>query len=343
MDKQPPLLFVMHDDNDPWKSQIDTRAIASHVSARYKPWRKTNRKSLALDSTTRAILMFKQAKTHGTSRASSRSETASPLTIDPDPNESTQARTSMQYSDRLEKDKEDYAVATVSAPHGLPPSESALSSSDTFQHLFTSQSGRCHQDCALQSLTPRISTFASSFLDPFTSASTGCNHDISSNLHFYFKVIQPFALHLIDDWEWVGNLPYIQASPALAYAVAAYASLFLSGCLKGGTGVVLPPPVKEGETPLWQIPSWFKLQTSCLAELNQLLADPYKVDETFFQAILLLFRIAILLADGRTAEMHYRALKGVSALIGREEPSLDKEMAVAKVNLVGAFLHNSSM
>ncbi len=277
-----------------------------------------------------------------TSYEATGTETSNSLTVDLDQAISTQAATGRRYSGRLEEVKDEDVVATVSELPRHPLSED-VPSSNTFPYLFASQAGNYGPHHTHQPITPEISKLGLSLLDPFTSTSTGLDHDIISNLHFYFKVIRPFALHLIDDWEWLGSLPYIQASPALTYAVAAYASLFQSGCLEGGPGVVLPPPVKEGGTPLWPVPVWFQLQTRCLAELNPLLADSNKVDETCYQAILLLFRIAILLADGKPAQIHYRALKGISVLIGRDGPSLEKEMAVAKVNIVDAFLHNSCM
>ena len=206
--RKAPLLFVLQDNNDPRRSQVDAKAIASHVSARYKPWRKTNRKSLALDSTTKAILTYKRP---------------------PDDNSLQKGTT------------QDPALGAIEGTVSIAAGQEKNSDSTMWDNLRRAEH-------------PRLSVLGSSSFDPFTPTSQNINHEVKSNLHFYFKVIRPFALYLVQDWEWLDSLSMIQSSSALAHAVAAYASVFISGCMKGGPGIVLPPPASEGETPLWSIP-----------------------------------------------------------------------------------------
>jgi hypothetical protein len=339
----------------PRRNEVDARAIASHVSARYKPWRKTNRKALALDSTTKAILTSKQPpwdekaeanlgkeagqNWHSTSRSPAERADATKradATISTSPTNATRATSIQENKDRegstwLQEIHHERHMESVDGYNDQVFEEAMPTLNSSFRNLLTSQQGRPESPLSFL------------FFDPFTPSGINFSRGIRSSLHFYFKILRPFALHLVDGWEWPGNLSFIQASPALTYAIAAYASVFLSGCLKGGPGIVLPPPANANDAPLWPIPPWFRMHTCCLAELNPLLADPQKVDETSFQAILFLFRIAILLADGKTARMHYQALKRIPVLIGRKVLSFEKELAVAKVNIIDAFLYNSSM
>ncbi|KIW92880.1 uncharacterized protein Z519_06729 [Cladophialophora bantiana CBS 173.52] len=183
------------------------------------------------------------------------------------------------------------------------------------------------------------------FFDIFTpSAAMRYDVEIKANLYFYFWTIRPFATHLLQSWKWLDNLSQIQASPCLTYAVATYASVFLSGMLRGGPGVVLPPPTEKGQKSPWQIPSWLRLHTRCLAELNAVLSDPHQVvDESCYQAILFLYRLSVLLADGESGRMHLQALKRMSLLLDTDETLLETELAVSKVNIIGAFLHSRSV
>jgi hypothetical protein len=355
--RKPPLLFVL---NDPKGNQVDAKAIASHVSARYKPWTKTNRKALALDATTKAILTSKQPPNDGkatTSKgdagpallstsllaAAGSTTSASPSPIDAMPFTHVQKGCVTPISDAK--------YGTLSQQHPRFRTESKQETSEeavlglngAFQRRPTSVNGRCNLDhlasiTSFQAIPP-----GSPYLDTLTPSDAGFNDEVKSSLYFYLKVIRPFALHLMHGWEWPDSLPLIQASPALTYAIAAYVSLFLSGCLKGVLGMVLPPPANADESPLWPIPPWFHMHTTCLAELNPLLADPQMVDEASFLAILFLFRIAVLLADGKTARMHYQALRRIPALVGRKDISIENELAVAKVSIIDAFLHHSSV
>jgi hypothetical protein len=159
----------------------------------------------------------------------------------------------------------------------------------------------------------------------------------------YFQIVKPFAESLMGDWEWIGDLGLILSSPALTFAVAAFGSLFSNLYRDGPSAVVVPPHARAGERPLWTIPAWFDLQTKALAELQPQLTDPSKVDDMTFQAVLFLARIAILLADGASIRLHHQGLNRLSTILRRNGPCLERELAVARVSMVDAFLHQDTL
>lgn len=291
-----PLLFVIQDARTLSKSRADAKVIASHVSARYKPWKKTNRKTLVLHSTTKAILTSKS--TNGRDAITKRAPKA----------EYEEYVEVLEEYHRQMLEKNEYFSDGFSRKTFM----FQKGNNDTW-HIF-----ECFLDL-------KSSTVGSSVLDPFTPTSVKYDLEIKSNIHFYFKVIRPYAKRLVQGWDWFDNLSYIQSSPVLAYAVAAYASVFLSGCLRGGPGVVLPPaPTAEGQRSLWPIPPWLRLQTSCLAELSALLSDSGRVDESCYQAILFLFRLSVPNPENITT-LHYKLGRLEALLTSTGAPSRWKD------------------
>lgn len=346
-----PLMFIVRDATNFNQGRKDVRAVASHVSSRYRGWRKANRNQLALDSTTQAILGSKRRKLDGQSLASASSSRASSIVqtesfseaLSPGPSPvftptCTSTPTDITYlssagpSIAVEHAPEDEDYRQLTSRLGLlaPTAENSSTTTAFAWRLFE------------DFVTPQPMLIGHHSLDPFASFGLDMDLEMKSNLHFYFKVIRPFAIHLIDSWAWFDSVSHAQSSKVLAYAVAAFASLFLSGCLSGGPGVVLPPPVEHGQTSLWPIPPWLRLQTICLSELNAILQTSGQVDEACYQAMLFLFRISVLLADGPSARIHARAMKRIGSIAGMEKVKLNTELSVAKVNIISAFLHDES-
>jgi hypothetical protein len=352
-----PLMFIVRDASNFNQSRTDARAVASHVSSRYRGWRKTNRKQLALDATTQAILGPKRRKLDGPS-FESRAATADPHSASRVPVESLSDAVSSDPSpvwtpqgpptptdatdvsmigpvlpvDPVTGDESDEDYRQLTSRLGLlaPTAESSTGAASFAWRLFE------------DFVTPQPSLMGHHSLDPFSSFGTEMDLEMKSNLHFYFKVIRPFAHHLIQAWPWLDNVSEVQSSKVLAYAIASFASVFLSGCLRGGPGVVLPPPNESGQSSLWAIPPWLRLQTTCLSELNQILQTTEKVDAACYQAMLFLFRISVLLADGPSARIHARAMGRIGSFVGMDKVKLNTELSVAKVNIISAFLHDES-
>jgi hypothetical protein len=282
---QVPLLFIVNNPTSYPAGGRDAKAVASHVSARYRGWRKVNRRSLMLDSTTKAIL---------TSNISSSSVLGNVKSI------------------KVEIDDPAYAenVGRLNEHH-----EEMTKRSEHFSCGFSKKTFQFQREDVenwtifADLISPQISSLGSHFFDPFTPTNVKFDTEMRSNLHFYFQVIRPFATHLMKPWSWFDNLSQIQNTPVLAYAVAAFTSIFLSGCLKGGPGVVLPPAEERGRMSLWPIPPWLRLQTSCLAELNALLCKPSpEMIEECYEAILFLFRISVGISVRSKSCAHKRPL-----------------------------------
>ncbi len=202
----PPLMFIVGDGKNPQKS---TRAIksakTSHISSRYRYWSKANHRDLALDSTTKAILNGPSSYLNKLSTSNYRKKSVGKLTPSRD--------------DDHDSPKENSALVLKTfevAPYvAVKPWEGARREYEEW-------------------VACPLSILGSQFFDIFTP-STAMRYDveIKTNLYFYFKVIRPFATHLLQSWEWFDNLAQIQASPCLTYAVATFASVFLSGMLRG--------------------------------------------------------------------------------------------------------------
>ena len=303
-----PLRFIVCSVDDGPKSKKQAKAVASHISGTYKKWRKASAPQgrLSLDSSTRAI-------------------------IRPQSDHVAEVRV-LKPMDMVPKDQH------VSNPKSVP---------DPAQELETSNNEIKVElkDSRLASLSPlTLNNIGSQCLDPFTALHEHVDRKVEPHLRFYFKVVLPFARHLLPSWSWFDSLPYIQAVPVLAYAVAAYASIFMSGILGGGPSVVLPPPSHKDKKTLWTVPPWLSLQTKCINELNAIIgSDGSKQTEAVFEAILLLFRLSILLADGNAARMHHKALLHLAPQLGRDPCMLRMELAVLRDNIVAAFLHHASV
>ncbi|KIW79345.1 hypothetical protein Z517_05957 [Fonsecaea pedrosoi CBS 271.37] len=325
--KPPPLMFIVGDAKNPSRTTKAVKsAKTSHISSRYRYWNKANHQDLALDSTTKAILT-------GTSsylqRLSTANYTKTPLALPTNDDETVQ-----DYKEGTTADENNALVSTAAG----------YTATSQKPYLAIKPWERALREYEQWSASP-LTLLGSQFFDVFTP-STALSYDaeIKANLYFYFWIIRPFATHLLQSWKWLDNLSQIQASPCLTYAVATYASVFLSGMLRGGPGVVLPPPTDNGQNSPWQIPPWLRLHTRCLAELNAVLRDPKQVvDDSCYQAILFLYRLSVLLADGESGRMHLQALKRMSLLLATDGASLETELAVSKINIIGAFLHSRSV
>ncbi|EXJ80932.1 hypothetical protein A1O3_07220 [Capronia epimyces CBS 606.96] len=318
-----PLLFIVQDSQSfrrrsSKKAAAEAKAITSHVSSRYRGWRKTHHQSLVLDPTTNAIL---------TSTPPIHAVGSLPVPVNDvaDQDQTSDQRLLSEYRQKLMETSGRWVYGSFKL-HRLQ--------ADRSERLILIDG----------SIVPPPSRLGSQTLDPFAPDMFKYDRELQASLFYYIKIIRPFAVHLLQGWSWIDNLSQVQSSPVLAYAVATFASAFLSGSLRGGPGVVLPPPVEKGQQPLWEIPPWLRLQTHCLAELNAILSDPSSrnLDESCYQAILFLLRLSILFSDGEAGRMHLKALQRISGIVGVEGVDLEKEMAVNKINLISAFLHNSS-
>ncbi|EXJ60995.1 hypothetical protein A1O7_05148 [Cladophialophora yegresii CBS 114405] len=319
----PPLMFIVGDGKNPQKS---TRAIksakTSHISSRYRYWSKANHRDLALDSTTKAILNGASSYLNKLSTGNYRKKPPEQLNGE----QADDDRRAREQSGLLD------CKTTVITPESPQP------------HVAVKPWEQARKDYEQWATCP-LSILGSQFFDIFTpSVAMKYDIEVKTNLYFYFKIIRPFATHLLQPWQWFDNLGQIQASPCLTYAVATFASVFLSGMLRGGRGVVLPPETEKGQNCPWTIPPWLRLHTKCLSELNAILSDPAQViDESCYQAILFLYRLSVLLADGETGRMHLQALKRMALLLDMDQSSLGRELAVSKINIIGAFLHSKSV
>ena len=301
-----PLKFIVRGVRDGPKTKTQARAIASHVSGTYKRWRKVSgpQDRLCLDSSTKAILK------PPVPQSTDEKEPSAPIKVE---------HISMSS---LEID------VTIEEPrHG----NGTVDDEETKAKRFAS-------------LSPSMeSGVGSHILDPFTPLHERIDRKVEPHLHFYFKVVLPFARRLLKSWTWYDDLPLIQATPVLAYAVAAYASIFVSGCLGGGPLVVLPPPTEDGRRPLWAIPPWLSLHTQCVSELRAIISTGgSEQTQVAFEAVLFLFRLSVLLADGNAARMHHKALLHLAPQVGRDPDTLKTELAVLRDNIISAFVHHSA-
>ena len=345
-----PLLFVNKTTSNYNTTRQDVKRVASHVSSSYRPWKKGRK--IDLDNTTRAILdSNKRRKVHAAAEESARRTDASSVHGSENSSDSSSAPSAI-FSPRGTP-----GYSQLSAPSSIVARDLDSGSGDFCgESEHTAAGERPFLPSAEQSSEatafvwsilkhkPRLSLLGHHSLDPFSRCEGAeLDTEVKSNVHFYFKLIRPFAKHLIEDWQWCDSVPQIQSSKALLYAVAAYGSLFFSGCLRGGPGVVLPPPVKPGQRPAWPNPPWLTFQTMCVSELSAQLQRSGIVDESSFTAMLFLFRISVLLADGPSARMHAKALRKLGSSALTSGLNLNTELAVAKVNIISAFLHHKSM
>ena len=203
---RPPLLFITQGPNT-FAAQLtsdDAFAIASHITSRYNRWSKVNRKSLSLDSTTRAILSRETSSSHPIQPAQSEE----PQIKDEDDQGTVSIINDtnvVRWHGSVEEDKDD----------GRTVWKSWTIAKREFEQLVNA----------------RLMEPGAQFLDPFSKSNY--DSEVTASLYFYLKVIQPFATHLIPEWQWIDNLPQIQSSPLLAYALATYTTVFKSGMLKG--------------------------------------------------------------------------------------------------------------
>ena len=61
-----------------------------------------------------------------------------------------------------------------------------------------------------------------------------------------------------------------------------------------------------------------------------------------FEAVLFLFRLSVLLADGNAARMHHKALLHLAPQVGHDPDTLKTELAVLRDNIISAFVHHSA-
>lgn len=296
--KPVPLLFIVQDaqtfNTSRSKSTAEARAISSHVNNSYRGWRRTQHRDLLLHPTTNAIL-----KPHPPAETSPPADGINHVTdeeID---------RFFEHYRDQLMKTSRQWVYGSFDAAF-LPARKDNL---DLSEYLTI----------------PQISRLGSQTLDPFAPDFFKKDVELQSNLFYYAKIIRPFAVHLIEGWSWIDSLSQVQSSPVLAYAVAAYASAFLSGSLRGGPGVVLPPPAEKGEQPLWQIPHWLRLQTNCVVELKAILSDPSKVDVSCYQAVIFLLRLSVSLFIALKIRNRFKIFEADVSIVFRYSYQMGKQ------------------
>lgn len=174
---QMPLLFIVKDPKSYPRAGKDAKVVASHVSARYRGWRKTNRRSLALDTTTQAILAsgILSSSTWGNIKTI-QFEVEDPA-----------------YAANVERLNEHHDDMTRRSEHF-----SAGFSKKTFQFQKENvENWTIFSDL----ISPQIASLGSHFFDPFTPTNSKFDAEMRSNLHFYFKVIRPFATHLMKPWR----------------------------------------------------------------------------------------------------------------------------------------------
>ena len=107
--------------------------------------------------------------------------------------------------------------------------------------------------------------------------------------------------------------------------------------------MVIPPPAEKGKKTLWPIPPWLSLHTMCVSELSAIIGSGASNHmEDAFEAVLLLFRLSVLLADGNAARMHHKALLQLAPRVGRDPSALKSELAVLRDNIVAAFVHHEA-
>lgn len=200
-------MFIVDDAQNP----SETWAKRSHISSRYKFWNKANHKHLALDSTTKAILTDNPSHpTKLSPRSQQQKAIGIPAVDGGDDCADAECRTPTHKADDSTSTSSDRKMTVV-----IKPWEPAL---------------RDYEDW----VSSPLSILGANFFDVFTPfAAAKYDAEIKSNVYFYFQVIKPFASHLLQSWTWFDNLAQIQASPCLIYAVATYASVFLSGMLRG--------------------------------------------------------------------------------------------------------------
>ncbi|KAK5954201.1 hypothetical protein OHC33_004774 [Knufia fluminis] len=180
-------------------------------------------------------------------------------------------------------------------------------------------------------------------LDPFTPLQESSS-EVRRLLFLYCRHLRPLARAVSSEWDWAENLGEIQSSQMLTLAIAAYASAFFTGLKSGARGIALPPVPERGRQLLWPMPTWFRFQTQALGLLNIALLDREKTAATqVFHTIVFLFRLAVLFGDGLTANMHFKALRRVAQLHGRDVEDISRELAVTKINFITVFLYKAAL
>ena len=180
-------------------------------------------------------------------------------------------------------------------------------------------------------------------LDPFTPLQEP-SLEVRRLLFLYCKQLRPLARTVSSEWDWIGNLGEIQSSPMLTYAIASYASAFSTGMRSGARGVALPPMPERGRPALWPMPIWFRFQTQALSLLNTALLDKQNgATMEIFHTIVFLFRLAVLLGDGLTANMHFKALRQVAKMQGRDAEDLSRELVVTRINFITLYLYKAAL
>lgn len=180
-------------------------------------------------------------------------------------------------------------------------------------------------------------------LDPF-APSLDLSPDQKHLLFVYCKHLRPLARAVSEDWDWTDSLSEIQSSPMLTCAISAYASAFWTGLKQGARELALPPEPEKNRKHLWPMPLWFRFQTQSLTLLSQALMNRRRGDDhEIYHTILFLFRIAILMGDGITGRMHFRALQHLSNLQQQQMSNLSYDLAVTKINIVTLYLYKDSM
>lgn len=301
------LLFINKDPSNLSRTAAEIYAVGSYVSKGSRKWRRP-KSSLALDSSTGRILAAAGVD------SSAVSKTPSPTLSKP-----------INLKWRLENSK-------IAASK---PIESCM---------FPASKKAKQVKSATTSPSPPMSATPTAPPQPPTDQNHG--QTIISLLSLYSQTIRPFARSVSSNWIWIDDISLIQGSPALTYALCAFASAFQQGVRHGLQCLALPPAVTEDETPLWYTPPWFAFQAQAISLLRRHLADVGDSDRVIqkaeLHAILFLMRLSVMLGDRRTALLHLEAIKKATqnaAIL----PDLHVDISMWKVNFILAFRHQSSI
>ncbi len=126
-------------------------------------------------------------------------------------------------------------------------------------------------------------------------------------LKVYVQKVVPIARAFSRKWKWCGDLDHIKAVPMLSYAAAAYASAF---CMT----------FDRQEQNISGL--WLDLETRSLCWLRRALKTGESREE-WMPAMTLLMRLARLLGDAETADLHAQALQQM--MISERSGSMDME------------------
>lgn len=306
-DQAPKLLFINKDASNLSRTSAEVYAVGSHVSKGSRKWKRTN-SSLELDSSTGRILAAAGLDTPGVSTGTPSPTQGKSITLRWRMNDGRVTSTKMAGVDEKGARRSKAVQSATTSPVSSLP------------------------------LTPPM--------PPPSPEPAAIVHGrpLKHLLQFYVDVIRPFALSVSRSWLWADDLRFVVSSPALTYAICAYASAFQTSAERGMHSLVLPPDAGDQQRPLWPIPEWFTFQAQAISLIRRRLADTTDTDRPIqkaeLHAMLFLMRLQVLLGDRDAALLHLNAIKKATenaAIL----PDLHLDIAMWKVNLMVAFTNQS--